>query len=97
MAKMKPFEKPIYITRPPLPDREAVYRKIDEIWDSQWLTNVGSQHKEFETKLKQYLEVSNISLFCNGTLALQLACQALRLSGEVITTPFTFALSELKA
>jgi dTDP-4-amino-4,6-dideoxygalactose transaminase len=91
MAKMKPFEKPIYITRPPLPDREAVYRKIDEIWDSQWLTNVGSQHKEFETKLKQYLEVSNISLFCNGTLALQLACQALRLSGEVITTPFTFA------
>jgi dTDP-4-amino-4,6-dideoxygalactose transaminase len=90
MAKMKPFEKPIYITRPPLPDREAVYRKIDEIWDSQWLTNVG-QHKEFETKLKQYLEVSNISLFCNGTLALQLACQALRLSGEVITTPFTFA------
>lgn len=91
MAKIKPFEKPIYITRPPLPDRVAVYRKIDEIWDSQWLTNVGFQHQEFETELKQYLQAPNISLFCNGTLALQLACQALRLSGEVITTPFTFA------
>ena len=74
-----------------MPDRVAVYRKIDEIWDSQWLTNVGSQHVEFEAKLKTYLDVPNISLFCNGTLALQLACQALRLSGEVITTPFTFA------
>lgn len=91
MAQIRPFEKPIYISRPPLPDRAAVYRKIDEIWDSQWLTNVGSQHREFETKLKKYLDVPNISLFCNGTLALQLACQALRLSGEVITTPFTFA------
>jgi len=91
MTQIKPFEKPIYISRPPLPDRTAVYRKIDEIWDSQWLTNVGAQHLQFEKKLKAYLDASNISLFCNGTLALQLACQALRLSGEVITTPFTFA------
>jgi len=91
MTQIKPFEKPIHVTRPPLPDRKAVYRKIDEIWDSQWLTNVGSQHREFEKELKKYLDVPNISLFCNGTLALQLACQALRLSGEVITTPFTFA------
>lgn len=91
MAQIKPFEKPIHVTRPPLPDRAAVYRKIDEIWDSQWLTNVGIQHRQFETELKKYLDVPNISLFCNGTLALQLACQALRLSGEVITTPFTFA------
>jgi dTDP-4-amino-4,6-dideoxygalactose transaminase len=91
MPELKPFEKPIYITRPPLPDRAAVYRKIDEIWDSQWLTNMGSQHLEFEAALKKYLDVPNLSLFCNGTLALQLACQALRLSGEVITTPFTFA------
>lgn len=91
MTVIKPFEKPLYIIRPPLPDKKDVYRKIDEIWDSQWLTNVGSQHLEFETELKKYLDVPNISLFCNGTLALQLACQALRLSGEVITTPFTFA------
>ncbi|MGD2188203.1 MAG: DegT/DnrJ/EryC1/StrS family aminotransferase, partial [Desulfobacterales bacterium] len=91
MSALKPFEKPIYITRPPLPDKKDVYRKIDKIWDSQWLTNVGPQHLQFEKELKTYLGVPNISLFCNGTLALQLACQALRLSGEVITTPFTFA------
>jgi len=89
--KIIPFEKPIYITRPLLPDKEEVYRKIDEIWNSKWLTNLGYQHQEFEIALKECLGVPNISLFCNGTLALQLACQALRLSGEVITTPFTFA------
>jgi len=91
MAKIEPFEEPIYVTRPTLPDRKEVFRKIDEIWDSRWLTNVGTQHIQFELELKKYLDVSNIGLFCNGTLALQLACQALRLSGEVITTPFTFA------
>ena len=89
--KPKSFEQPIYVTRPALPDRKAVYRKIDEIWDSQWLTNIGHQHRLFESRVQKYLEVPNISLFCNGTMALQLACQALRLSGEVITTPFTFA------
>jgi len=88
---MKPFSKPIYITRPLLPNREAVYRKIDEIFDSQWLTNNGPQHKHFEKVLVDYLQVSQLSLLNNGTSALQLACQALRLSGEVITTPFTFA------
>jgi dTDP-4-amino-4,6-dideoxygalactose transaminase len=91
MNKIRPFKEPLHITRPPLPDRNDVYRKIDEIWDSHWLTNIGTQHRQFESKLKNHLGVSNISLFCNGTLALQLACQALRLSGEVITTPFTFA------
>ena len=91
MDAIKPFEKPIYVTRPLLPDRKKVYGKIDEIWDSQWLTNIGPHHLQFETELKKFLAVPEISLFCNGTLALQLACQALRLSGEVITTPFTFA------
>jgi dTDP-4-amino-4,6-dideoxygalactose transaminase len=88
---MKPFSKPIYVTRPLLPSREAVYRKIDEIFDSQWLTNNGPQHKLFEKALVNYLQVPQLSLVNNGTSALQLACQALRLSGEVITTPFTFA------
>jgi len=88
---MKPFSEPIYITRPLLPSREAVYRKIDEIFDSQWLTNNGPQHKLFEKALINYLQVPQLSLVNNGTSALQLACQALRLSGEVITTPFTFA------
>lgn len=91
LAKLKPFAEPIYVTRPTLPDKQAVYGKIDEIWDSRWLTNIGNQHRIFETKLQEYLEAQNVSLFCNGTMALQLACQALRLSGEVITTPFTFA------
>lgn len=90
MNSPKSFDKPIYINRPLLPAREDVYRKIDEIWDSQWLTNNGPQHRLFEPAVREYLGVPNISLFCNGTLALQLACQALRLSGEVITTPFTF-------
>ncbi len=93
MNSPKPFDEPIYVTRPLLPDRKKMYRKIDEIWDAQWLTNEGPQHKEFETKIQKYLGVSSISLFANGTLALQLACQALRLSGEVITTPFTFPAS----
>lgn len=91
MKQPKSFEHPIYVTRPALPDRKAVYRKIDEIWDSQWLTNIGHQHRLFESTVQEYLGVPNVSLFCNGTMALQLACQALRLSGEVITTPFTFA------
>jgi dTDP-4-amino-4,6-dideoxygalactose transaminase len=91
MNTPEPFAEPVYVTRPALPDRKAVYRKIDEIWDSQWLTNIGDQHRQFESKIRKYLGVQNISLFCNGTMALQLACQALRLSGEVITTPFTFA------
>lgn len=90
MKSPESFDKPIFTNRPLLPDREDVYRKIDEIWESQWLTNNGPQHILFESALKEYLRVPNISLFCNGTLALQLACQALRLSGEVITTPFTF-------
>jgi len=59
MAQIKPFQRPIYITRPTLPDRAAVYRKIDEIRDSQWLRNVGPQHREFEKELKKYLDVPN--------------------------------------
>jgi len=85
------FQKPVYVTRPALPEQQDVYAKIDEIWSSQWLTNIGQQHRDFESKLQEYLRAPNLSLFCNGTMALQLACQAFRLSGEVITTPFTFA------
>lgn len=73
-----------------MPPLNEVYKKIKEIWESKWLTNFGQQHKTFELELKKYLKVKNLSLFCNGTLALQLACQALELTGEVITTPFTF-------
>ena len=74
-----------------MPPLNEVYKKIKEIWESKWLTNFGQQHETFELELKKYLKVKNLTLFCNGTLALQLACQALELTGEVITTPFTFA------
>jgi len=57
MNTPKPFDKPIYVTRPALPDRNAVYRKIDEIWDSQWLTNIGHQHRVFESTVQEYLGV----------------------------------------
>ena len=90
MSSPKPFSQPIRITKPVLPDLDKLQPKLEKIWASGWLTNMGSQHDLFERQVKQYLKAMNICLFCNGTLALQLACQVLRLSGEVITTPFTF-------
>jgi len=89
-TKIKPFNKPIYIVEPLLPRLEDVYRKIRSIWRSKQLTNVGVQHRELEKKLKRFLRVKNLSLFCNGTMALDLALRVLNLSGEIITTPFTF-------
>ena len=90
MSKIQPFKHPIYITRPLLVPLKELYNKIEEIWDSQWLTNMGPQHRLLEKELIKYLKVKNLTLFCNGTLALELAYQALELKGEVITTPFTF-------
>lgn len=90
MKEITPFRAPIYITRPILPPLDEVNKKISEIWKSKQLTNMGYQHKSLEEELIKYLKVKNITLFCNGTLALQLALQALELTGEVITTPFTF-------
>ncbi|MRR14395.1 DegT/DnrJ/EryC1/StrS family aminotransferase, partial [archaeon] len=86
----KPFKQPIYVTRPLLPDLNLVKDKLSEVWESQWLTNNGPQHQQFEQKLLDVLRVPYLSLFNNGTIALIVACQSLRLSGEVITTPFTF-------
>jgi len=88
-----PFSEPIYITRPLLPDLNEMTKKLQEIWDSKWLANCGRQHELLEQKLKEVLKVPHISLFNNGTIALIVACQCLRLAGEVITTPFTFAAS----
>jgi dTDP-4-amino-4,6-dideoxygalactose transaminase len=87
---IKPFDKPIYITRPILPDLKDFNVKLKEIWDSQWLTNNGRQQSLFEKELAGLLKVPNVSVFNNGTIALIVACQSLKLSGEVITTPFTF-------
>ncbi|KAA0958679.1 DegT/DnrJ/EryC1/StrS family aminotransferase [Planococcus kocurii] len=88
MAKV--FEHPIYVTRPLLPDITDVTARIKTVWDSKQLTNFGAQHNELSDKLKVYLEVDHLSMFNNGTLALLLGLKALALTGEVITTPFTF-------
>ncbi|TWT07118.1 DegT/DnrJ/EryC1/StrS family aminotransferase [Planococcus sp. CPCC 101016] len=86
----KTFEQPIYVTRPLLPDISAVTERMKTVWDSRQLTNFGAQHDELSSQLKEYLEVDHISMFSNGTLALLLGLRALNLTGEVITTPFTF-------
>jgi len=85
-----PFSKPIYVTRPLLPSLDNLNKRLVEVWDKQWLTNNGTQHQELEKKLQELLKVPYLSLFNNGTIALIVGCQSLRLSGEVITTPFTF-------
>ncbi len=87
---LKPFDEPIYIARPLLPDLADVTRQLQEVWDSQWLTNNGPKHQALEQALQSTLMVPHVSLFNNGTVALVVACRSLRLSGEVITTPFTF-------
>lgn len=84
------FTEPIFITRPLLPDLESINNRLSEIWDSKWVTNNGVQERLLEKELRKYLEVDNISLFNNGTMALLLGLRALELTGEVITTPFTF-------
>jgi dTDP-4-amino-4,6-dideoxygalactose transaminase len=85
-----PFEQPVHISRPLLPDIDALSAKLREIWNSQWLTNGGAAHDTLEKRLCEILRARHLSLFNNGTIALIVACQSLRLSGEVITTPFTF-------
>jgi len=87
---LKTFDKPIYITRPILPPLGEVNEKLKEVWASGWLTNNGPQHTALEEALRSRLGVAHLSLFNNGTIALIVACQSLRLSREVITSPFTF-------
>lgn len=82
---------PIYVTQSSMPPLEEYIVQIKEIWNSHWLTNMGPKHNQLEAELQAYLRVSNISLFTNGHNALELCLQAMNLSGEVITTPFTFA------
>lgn len=88
---LEPFNEPIFVTRPIVPNLDNYRNRLESVWEKKWFTNNGEQHQLLEKKLQQYLGVSNISLFNNGTIALITACRSLRLSGEVITTPFTFA------
>lgn len=83
--------KSIQVTRSSMPEFEEYIEEIRELWDSHWLTNMGVKHKELEEGLLKYLQTKNISLFTNGHLALECIIAALNLTGEVITTPFTFA------
>ncbi len=85
-----PFEQPVYVTRPVLPPLADYTALLQEVWASGWLTNGGAQHQALEVELGQWLQAPHLSLFNNGTIALIVACQALRLSGEVVTSPFTF-------
>ncbi len=87
---IKAFDKPIYVTRPYLPKLEVFCEGLKEIWDSRWLTNNGPVLRRFTRQLSNYFETDNVCLFNNGTLALQIGLQGMGISGEVITTPFTF-------
>jgi dTDP-4-amino-4,6-dideoxygalactose transaminase len=81
---------PIYVTSPSLPPLAEFIPYLKEIWESKWLTNNGQFHQQFEAALAEYLGVKHVSFFTNGMIALQVGMQALQLTGEVITTPFTF-------
>ena len=81
----------INVTRSSMPPFEEYCEEIRELWDSHWLTNMGSKHQQLEQELKHFLGCEEIALFTNGHLALENVIEAFRLQGEIITTPFTFA------
>lgn len=81
----------IFVTRSSMPPLEEYIEEIKPMWNSHWLTNMGSEHKKLQVKLADYMDVENIELLTNGHMALELSMQAMNLHGEVITTPFTFA------
>lgn len=81
----------IQVTNSSMPEFNEYVEEIKELWQSHWITNMGVKHLKLEEELIEYLKTSNIALFSNGHLALESAIEALQLTGEVITTPFTFA------
>lgn len=86
------INKKIYVTRSSLPPYKEYIEAIKPLWDTYWLTNMGKYHQELEHELKEYLDVSELSLTVNGHMALELAIQAFNFpkGAEIITTPFTF-------
>lgn len=80
----------IYVTQPLMPPLEEFMPYLKKIWESKWLTNGGPFHQELEAALAHYLGVEHLALFANGTIALVTALQTLRITGEVITTPYSF-------
>ena len=87
---MKLERKKVTVTQPSLPPLDEFIPYLKQIWESKQLTNNGRYHHELEQALCEYLRVKYLSLFSNGTMALITALQTLRISGEVITTPFSF-------
>lgn len=85
------MDNAIHVTRPSLPAFEEYVTEIRNIWDNYQMTNNGEKTRRFESELKRYLDIKNISLHVNGHIALESIIEALDLSGEIITTPFTFA------
>jgi dTDP-4-amino-4,6-dideoxygalactose transaminase len=85
------LNKIIQVTRSSMPNFEEYIEEIKDMWESHWLTNMGAKHKQLEEELCRYLDTPNITLFTNGHLALECSIAAFNLTGEVITTPFTFA------
>lgn len=81
----------ILVTRSSMPELDEYVREIRNMWETHWITNMGSEHEKFQVELCDYMGVKNIDLFTNGHMAIELTLQALNLQGEVITTPFTFA------
>jgi dTDP-4-amino-4,6-dideoxygalactose transaminase len=91
LQSMSKERKPLYVTQPFLPPLEEFTPYLQEIWDSKLITNEGPFHQRLEAALAEYLGVKHLALFTNGTLGLVTALQALRVKGEVITTPYSFA------
>ncbi len=84
------MSRPITVTQPYLPPLEEFQPYLEQIWQNKWLTNAGPFHQQLEDELARYLGVEHLALFSNGTIALVTALQALRITGEVITTPYSF-------
>lgn len=84
-------EKEILVTRASMPSYEEFIEEIKPIWETAWMTNMGEFHEKLAEQLKEYLKAEKLLLFVNGHMALEMALQAMDLSGEVITTPFSFA------
>ena len=87
------MKKKILVTRSSIPPFEEYIEEIKELWDSHWLTNMGTKHQQFQKQLEEFLDVKHVVLFTNGHLALEGILEAFDFSkgSEVITTPFTFA------
>ena len=81
----------IMVTRSSMPPIEEYIEEIKDIWQSRWLTNMGQKHQALQAALRDYMRIESVELLVNGHMALELTLQAMNLTGEVITTPFTFA------